>query len=697
MKVLHVLNYGWPYIDGYTTRSIGLTNAQALHLEGVDIHIAVSPFTPLAHGTDINFKSDHWGPDRQLHATRYQGKKAVSIRPWERPAMGISTSTSTMFAEELSSIVRRLGVDIIHVHHPHYVAAMALQVASELGLPAVYELRCFNGYYDLGTINPYRTLRGLWQNHLEFQLAREASAVVTISDGLAATLEQNGVASDRLHVVRNSVDMSRFSPAKQPGEPETDSHGRRKVRVGYATTFETMENLDSAVRAAGIAHSLLLDEGIQLELVIAGTGRDWPRINAIVETEALGDCVVLPGMIPYSDMPEFYRSLDLFLVPRGDSLVATDTTPLKPLEALACGVPLLATGLPAMRELLANRSDVRFTDVDAATMASDLVAFARNPWLGGDDMSERSWATEVQRYHDVYACALRHGPPQPGRRRQLAKSGIGLSRNLDRGIRSVANNAKSLLQSRNSKVDNAVSNTSIHTVLCGFPRTGSTLLQLMAQSCLDDVRIFDGEVEALDVIAHFSRSGRLLTKCPDDILRVDQIADAYAAHESAHAEFVITVRDPRDILTSKHAAYTQARGYYVTIDRMLAQWKAVRNARQRQDTCIVRYETLVTNPDQVQALFLDKYQWPSLTDFAHYHEKAETCVQDSMTHGALGGVRPVDDEHLYRWRADTHALRIRELLNDMPELTDMCIDLGYETNDHWADSYRSCLERECQS
>lgn len=427
MNVLHVLNYGWPYIDGYTVRSIGLVTAQRRHLDGVNVNVATSPFAPLAHGVDERFRTDAWDPEHQIPTVPPVDGERPGPRAWERPAVGLAPVTAARFEAGLERAIRRTGTDIVHVHHPHYVADVALRVAARLGLPSVYELRCFNGNYDLGTRSRYRTLRGHWQNALEFALARDASAVVTIGDALAERLRREGVAAADLFVVRNSVDTERFVPdgaracwadrlaARRDGDEPLPLH------VGYATTFELMENLDAAIDAVAIARPRLLERGVDLRLTLAGKGRDWSRVAARVQERRTGDHVRLPGHVSYADMPDFYRDLDLFLVPRGAHVVAMDTTPLKPLEALACGLPLLVTDLPAMRELLAARADVRFCGTDAADMARALVDFASAPWRGTGEIRERAWSAEVRRYRDVYARALENGPPRASGRRAAAR------------------------------------------------------------------------------------------------------------------------------------------------------------------------------------------------------------------------------------------------------------------------------------
>lgn len=91
--------------------------------------------------------------------------------------------------------------------------------------------------------------------------------------------------------------------------------------------------------------------------------------------------------------------------------LAVDTTPLKPLEALACGLPMLVSDLPAMRELLGRRPDVRFVEPEPAPLADALVGFTRAPWAGTGEIEDRARKREVHAYGAVYDHALAAARP----------------------------------------------------------------------------------------------------------------------------------------------------------------------------------------------------------------------------------------------------------------------------------------------
>ena len=385
MRVLHLVNYGWPYVDGYTARSRSIVSSQRREL-GIDAVVAVSPYPPFAQAQDPGLVADGWGPGQvqvQGHRTRPP--------PWRTTGSGVGATVGPAFVRGLLEVMDAHPPDLVHAHHPAYVGRAGLAAARQRGLPFVYEVRCFNGDYDLDARHPYLRARGHRQNRLELALCRAADRVVTISAGLAERIVAGGVPEHRVDVVRNAVDTelwTHFPRAEHPGT----------LRIGYATTFEAIEGLDLLVAAVEQVAPVLAARGVGLEVVLAGTGRDWGRIQHLVAKAGLQTVIQLPGFLTREALHLFYADLDLFVVPRRPAAVSTDTTPLKPLEALASGRPLLTTDLPALRELLRGQEAARFVPADAPGLAAGILAFADEPWHPQTPVAlgERSWAREVQ-------------------------------------------------------------------------------------------------------------------------------------------------------------------------------------------------------------------------------------------------------------------------------------------------------------
>jgi glycosyltransferase involved in cell wall biosynthesis len=104
--------------------------------------------------------------------------------------------------------------------------------------------------------------------------------------------------------------------------------------------------------------------------------------------------------------------LDVFVVPRTPDRVCQLVTPLKPVEAMASGLPVVVSAVNALSEIISDRqTGLRFPPLDAAALADQLQQLLDNPelcrklgasareWVARD----RTWAHNAARYREVYS------------------------------------------------------------------------------------------------------------------------------------------------------------------------------------------------------------------------------------------------------------------------------------------------------
>lgn len=220
-----------------------------------------------------------------------------------------------------------------------------------------------------------------------------------------------------------------------------------------------------------------------------------------------------------------------------------------------------------------------------------------------------------------------------------------------------------------------------HVVVCGFPRAGTTLLDLLVRHCVADVWGWHEEVPALTAALDAHRNHRwMCTKDPRDVHRLDAVRDHYATRRGELRALVL-VRDPRDVLTSTHAGYPPSRGYYCETSRWRAVWQAVTSVEDDPDVAIVRYEDLVQHPDAVQARLTAWLGWEVVRPFASFPRAVTTAGTrlDAMTRGALGGLRPLDERGIGRWQRPEHADRLAGCRAAIPELDEAIARWGADT------------------
>jgi glycosyltransferase involved in cell wall biosynthesis len=155
--------------------------------------------------------------------------------------------------------------------------------------------------------------------------------IANSNDVAAFVARAHGVPADRVTVIRNGIDRSIFFPDRTPrlrdGPARLGAVGRLIPEKGVDVLLAAMPKI--------VAKQ-------PVELTVVGDG---PERSAL-EHEAHGLPVLFSGYIGApSDIASFLRSLDVFVMPsRWEGL------PNALLEALACGVPVVATDVPGMRE-----------------------------------------------------------------------------------------------------------------------------------------------------------------------------------------------------------------------------------------------------------------------------------------------------------------------------------------------------------
>lgn len=220
-----------------------------------------------------------------------------------------------------------------------------------------------------------------------------------------------------------------------------------------------------------------------------------------------------------------------------------------------------------------------------------------------------------------------------------------------------------------------------HVVMCGYPRSGTTLLQLMIETAYPNARTFHRERAALAALQNTwpGRHAVMITKRPDDVFWLDEIRERYRGRHPRPL-FVISVRDPRAVLTSVHA---KKPGYCVAPSKWRAVHEHIRYNRQFDDVATIEYRDVVERPQDVQARLSTFIGVPPDAPFDQY---LGSVPQDFDT-TALNGVRPLDPSRLDRWRAAKHRPRILELLRELPELPERLIEMGYESDTAWVREY----------
>jgi phosphatidyl-myo-inositol alpha-mannosyltransferase len=285
--------------------------------------------------------------------------------------------------------IRSFDPDVVHVHEPLLPStSMWVTLTSLAPVVATFHAHAERSrLYDFGA--PF--LRPVWRR-LTSRLAVSEAARTFVSSRL----------DDDVRVVPNGVDVIPFGNAMPAGSlPD----GRRIVWVGR---LDRRKGFPTAVRA----FSRLARDLDDVHFVVAGDGKDRDAVEALAPD--LRRRVHMLGAVGHERLPSYLAGADaLVSTPAGQ-----ESFGLVLVEAMAAGVPVVATDIPGYREVVRDETDGLLAapgDADAVAKALRRVledpALAERLATAGRARAEQfSWDVVVSRLEAIYQEALDRSP-----------------------------------------------------------------------------------------------------------------------------------------------------------------------------------------------------------------------------------------------------------------------------------------------
>ena len=400
-------------------------------------------YAPRARG---QARQERWGgiEIRRIRFVARRLHKAVQLAAG-RFGRGAPYFTSSLYYREyFSQVARDLEVsrpDIVHL--PQQMQFAALFKGALPGLRVVVHI-----HQD--------ELAKLDRELLRRDLA-DVDAVATVSGfvtaGARARLPEMAA---RIHTVGNGVDIARFRPAARARDPQRHEHHRGPLRLLYVGRLAP----DKGVHLLMEVFDRLVREGVSLELTLIGRpgllpydllsrllGGDREALAAVSEfygnslrtwltkeilghrrsygaalrarlTPAAAARVRFLGTVPQPELIRTYCAADLLVLPS----IWQESYGLPVAEAMACGVPVLASASGGVPELIEDgvtgrlvpRLDTRALTRALREMASDPVRL-RQMGRAARVRAERTltWARSAERLERLYLDALAAQPRTP--------------------------------------------------------------------------------------------------------------------------------------------------------------------------------------------------------------------------------------------------------------------------------------------
>jgi colanic acid/amylovoran biosynthesis glycosyltransferase len=199
---------------------------------------------------------------------------------------------------------------------------------------------------------------------------RDAVFVRSTCRSFAAPLQQQaGAHADKIHVIYNGQDPSRFAPIEVLRQP--------RLRLLALGRFVPKKGFQHALRAA----AQLKKDGVDFHLTLGGDGPETRRLKRWARDLAIEERVSFPGFIPRCRTGDLFRDSDIFLMPSVvDPAGDRDGIPNVILEALLHRIPVVACDVGGIAEVIRDGETGRLVPPgDARALAAAIRELAQHP------------------------------------------------------------------------------------------------------------------------------------------------------------------------------------------------------------------------------------------------------------------------------------------------------------------------------
>jgi sugar transferase (PEP-CTERM/EpsH1 system associated) len=277
------------------------------------------------------------------------------------PGLGLGTHV------DFWKLVRRLRPAILHTYN---LAAMEYAFTAALaGVPVRVHAEHGRDTSDPQGLNPKH-------NFLRRRMAAFIDCYVPVSEDLNQWLGRVvRIPAAKTLFIKNGVDTDKYQPAPRGHDGNRAPWGPEHFVIGTVARVTDIKHHRGLVEAFIRLRALLPEQAANLRLSIIGDGPLLPALREQVAAAGLNDVVWLPGA--RSDVAQLVAEFSVFALPS-----LAEGTPVSLLEAMACGLPVVASKVGGIPEVVTEQVEgslVPPQDVEA--LAQALARYAQSPSL----------------------------------------------------------------------------------------------------------------------------------------------------------------------------------------------------------------------------------------------------------------------------------------------------------------------------
>ncbi len=317
----------------------------------------------------------------------------------ELPSCGFRHLSGWSMFRCLLPYVRRLreefGFNIIHAHTITPDGHAAVLLGEHFKIPVICSVRGSDlNYYPFDSEKMYRA---------SMRVLREADTVLTVSRALAETAVSMTEMRRAPRLIYNGVDTRLFSRIGRRHENRASlglPEGKRILLFvgGFKREKGVFDLIEVFAELGEIAGEVVL--------LMIGDGPEKSALEASVDRHGVSDRIIFKGNVPHEEISSYMNAADMFVLP-----THSEGMPNVVLEAMACGLPVIAGSVGGIPEIITDGDDgLLFPAGDVGALRGCLLRLLSDPVLAasmGDRALKKvtenfSWPKNASEHLGVY-------------------------------------------------------------------------------------------------------------------------------------------------------------------------------------------------------------------------------------------------------------------------------------------------------
>jgi len=298
--------------------------------------------------------------------------------------LGLQSAFSSETSRLIRKVCRKESADILHANNLFYSTTIAASASKRsLKLPLVTTLHIGSTSHLEG---PMRILTRFYERTIGRWILDQSDHVVAVSDAVRTYLGALNVPNSKISVIPNGVDLNANTP--------NFGHRNTETRIACIGRLISNKGPQYFVEAAPI----ILHKFPSTKFLIIGEGPLLSSLHSRVKELGVKDHFQFLGAVP--KLSTFLRDCDVYVRPS-----LTEGMPLTVLEAMACGIPTVATRIEGAAEILTH-GDTGFL-VEPKNV--DQLAFYISKLVGDPELRSRMGKRareSVENHNDWKAVAI---------------------------------------------------------------------------------------------------------------------------------------------------------------------------------------------------------------------------------------------------------------------------------------------------